>query len=204
MYLYLIALWGKPFDLAAMPATNPGATDRPCIDRTYIRLPSEMTQQGHVTAQEVYIASAVHAAARRMDSQPLRPKTLSARQRYLIELVEDARVEYLTFLRFPRLRQLWLDLHPSMPPDPTPFATLMWRLSRGLLELEISTDDDFLVRKAIALFQENSCETDGVAVSREIGLRLAQDIGQMRLPMNEDGLPTGAIYRDDNQHLWLE
>ena len=58
--------------------------------------------------------------------------------------------------------------------------------------------------KQLHFFQEKSCEIDGVTVSREIGLCLAQDFGQMRLPMNEDSLPTGAIYRDDNQHLWLE
>ncbi|TDN66733.1 von Willebrand factor type A domain-containing protein [Halothiobacillus neapolitanus] len=202
--LYLIALWGQPFDLAGIPAASESAAVRPRIDQTHIRLPSSLSQQGEVTARRVYIAAAVHAAAHHMYSQPLNPESLNARQRHLVELVEDARVEYLAFSHFPGLRRLWLDLHPPVSPDPTPFSTLMWRLSRGLLELEQSTDDDFMVRKAISLFQERISEIDDARTAREIGLRLAHDIGQMRLSMDEGSVPPMSIYRDDNQHLWYE
>ncbi|MEL5849162.1 MAG: VWA domain-containing protein [Candidatus Igneacidithiobacillus chanchocoensis] len=202
--LYLIALWGQPFDLAVISSTSGPAGVRPRIDHTHIRLPSLLSSQGEVTAQRVYIAAAAHAAAHRMYSQPLNPASLNARQRYLVELIEDARVEYLAFSHFPGLRRLWLDLHPRVPPDPTPFTTMMWRLSRGLLELEMSTDDEFLVRKATTLFQERITDTGDVRVAREIGLRLAHDIGQMRLSMDEGSLPPMAVYRDDNQHLWYE
>ena len=41
-------------------------------------------------------------------------------------------------------------------------------------------------------------------MAREIGLRLAHDIGQMRLSMDEGSMPPMAVYRDDNQHLWYE
>lgn len=202
--LYLIALWGQSFDLAGIPATSESAVVRPRIDQTHIRLPSSLPRQGEVTARRVYIAAAVHAAAHRMYSQPLNPESLNARQRHLVELVEDARVEYLAFSHFPGLRRLWLDLHPPVSPDPTPFATLMWRLSRGLLELEQSTDDDFMVRKAITLFQERMADIEDARTAREIGLRLAHDIGQMRLSMDEGSVPPMAVYRDDNQHLWYE
>lgn len=203
--LYLIALWGQSFDLAGLPA-QPDSTAAVCpsIDQTFIRLPSLVSSQGTVTARSVYIAAAVHAAAHRMYSQPLNPESLNARQRHLVELVEDARVEYLAFSHFPGLRRLWLDLHPPEPPDPTPFVTLMWRLSRGLLELDQSTDDNFLVRKAVMLFQERYSEIEDPRVFREIGLRLAHDIGQMRLSMDEGSVPPMAVYRDDNQHLWYE
>jgi len=202
--LYLIALWGQSFDLAGIPAASESVAVRPHIDKTHIRLPSTLSQQGEVTARRVYIAAAVHAAAHRMYSQPLHPESLNARQRHLVELVEDARVEYLAFSHFPGLRRLWLDLHPPVSPDPTPFATLMWRLSRGLLEQEQSTDDDFMVRKAISLFQERISEIGDARTAREIGLRLAHDIGQMRLSMDEGSVPPMAVYRDDNQHLWYE
>jgi hypothetical protein len=203
--LYLIALWGQSFELAGLPTqADSTAVARPSIDQAFIRLPSSVSSQSTVTARRVYIAAAVHAAAHRMYSKLLNPESLNARQRHLIELVEDARVEYLAFSRFPGLRRLWLDLHPAEPPDPTPFVTLMWRLSRGLLELDQSTDDDFLVRKAVMLFQERYSEIEDPRVSREIGLRLAHDIGQMRLSMDEGSVPPMAVYRDDNQHLWYE
>lgn len=203
--LYLIALWGQSFDLAGLP-TQPDSTAlvHPSIDQAFIRLPSSVSSQGSVTARRVYIAAAVHAAAHRMYSQPLNPESLNARQRHLVELVEDARVEYLAFSHFPGLRRLWLDLHPPEPPDPTPFVTLMWHLSRGLLELDQSTDDDFLVRKAVTLFQERYAEIEDPRIAWEIGLRLAHDIGQMRLSMDEGSVPPMAVYRDDNQHLWHE
>lgn len=202
--LYLIALWGQSFDLAGIPAASESSAVRPRIDQGHIRLPSSLSQQGAVTARRVYIAAAVHAAAHRMYSQPLNPESLNARQRHLVELVEDARIEYLAFSQFPGLRRLWLDLHPRVSPDPTPFATLMWRLSRGLLELEQSKDDDFMVCKAITLFQERIAEIEEARTAREIGLRLAHDIGQMRLSMDEGSVPPMAVYRDDNQHLWYE
>ncbi len=203
--LYLIALWGQPFNLVGLTSQpDSTASVRPNIDQTFIRLPSSLSPQGTVTARRVYIAAAVHAAAHRMYSQPLNPESLNARQRHLVELVEDARVEYLAFSHFPGLRRLWLDLHPPEPPDPTPFVTLMWHLSRGLLELDQSTDDDFLVRKAVTLFQERYAEIEDPRMAREIGLRLAHDIGQMRLSMDEGSMPPMAVYRDDNQHLWYE
>ncbi len=203
--LYLIALWGQPFNLVGLTSQpDSTASVRPNIDQTFIRLPSSLSPQGTVTARRVYIAAAVHAAAHRMYSQPLNPESLNARQRHLIELVEDARVEHLAFSLFPGLRRLWLGLHPPVPPNPTPFATLVWRLSRGLLKLEWSTDDDFLVRKAVMLFQERYAEIEDPRMAREIGLRLAHDIGQMRLSMDEGSMPPMAVYRDDNQHLWYE
>ncbi|MBU2793133.1 VWA domain-containing protein [Acidithiobacillus thiooxidans] len=204
MNLYLIALWGQSFDLAVIPAVSESAAVRPRINQTYICLPSTLSQQGEVTARRVYIAAAAHAAAHRLYSQPLNRESLNARQRHLVELVEDARVEYLAFTHFPGLRRLWLDLHPPISPDPTPFSTLMWRLSRGLLELEQSKDNDFMVRKAITLFQERIAEIEEARTAREIGLRLAHDIGQMRLSMDEGSVPPMAVYRDDNQHLWYE
>ena len=202
--LYLIALWGQSFALIGMSPASESKAVCPSIDQTHIRLPSSLSRQGGVTARRVYIAAAVHAAAHRIYSQPLNPESLNARQRHLVELVEDARVEYLACSHFPGLRRLWLELHPPVSPDPTPFATLMWRLSRGLLALDHSADDDFLVRKAIALFQARMAEIEDSGTAREIGLRLAHDIGQMRLSMDEGSVPPMAVYRDDNQHLWQE
>lgn len=208
--LYLIALWGQEFslqgDLSCDDSSKPDSTRpmRAALDGPLIRLPGRMSGQGGLSARAVFLATAAHAAAHRLFSGPLNPEALNARQRFLIELVEDARIEFLVADRFPGLRRWWLALHPPDPPDPTPFTAVMWRLSRGLLLLKQSDDDDFLVRKAIDLFLARRDRMNDPLVAREVGLRLAHDIGQMRLSMDEGCPPPLAVYRDDNRHLWVE
>lgn len=203
--LYLIALWGECFSIQGIGSKpNDSASVRASLDGAMILLPAQMSGQSGLPARTVYLAAAAHAAAHRLFSGPLNPESLNARQRFLVELVEDARVEFLAASRFPGLRRWWLALHPPEPPDPTPFTALMWRLSRGLLLLDQSRDDDFLVAKAISLFLERRERMDDPLVAREVGLRLAHDIGQMRLSMDEGSLPPLAVYRDDNRHLWFE
>lgn len=205
LHLYLIALWGQTFSIEAKGTAVEQATSiKPSISHQQIQLPPSMSDSGTLTARTVYLATAAHAAAHLQFSGPFNPKKLNARQRFIVELIEDARVEYLAAQRFPGLKLWWLALHSAECPDPAPFPTLMWRLSRGLLLLEDSTDKNFLVRKAIDLFLERRDRLDDPLVSREIGLRIAHDIGQMRLSMDEGQVPPLPCFRDDNQYLWVE
>ncbi|WP_197490435.1 nitric oxide reductase activation protein NorD [Halothiobacillus diazotrophicus] len=205
LQLYLTALWGQTFSMTVKPA--PDATDapvKPSLSRREIQFPPSMPDAPTLAAHTVYVATAAHAAAHLQFPGTFDTKELNARQRFMVELLEDARVEYLAARQFPGLRRWWLALHPVEPPDPAPFPALMWRISRGLLLMEASVDDDFLVRKAIALFLERRDRLDDPLVSREVGLRIAHDVGQMRLSMDEGQVPPLPCYRDDNRHLWVE
>ncbi len=203
LHLYLIALWGRTFALEAA-GLDVANGSRPRIRDGIVYLPASLDASGAVAPQAIYRAAAAHAAAHLVYSEPLDPTALKPRQQLLIGLIEDARIEYLAFRCFPGLRRLWLSLHPPEPSDPAPFPSLMWRLSRALLMLEQSSDGDFWIQKGVRLLLEQRHCMHDPALARDIGLRLAHDIGQMRLSMDEGSIPPMAPYRDDNCHLWYE
>lgn len=201
--LYLTALWGQGFEVEALP-DDQDAT-RPILRERTILLPARMRPAGGLPAITHYRAAAVHAAAHALYSTPFDPEALKPRQRLLVELIEDARVEWLAAARFPRLRAYWLALHPPFTDDGMPFARLIGQLARALAAPHAAYRDDYWVDKGVSLFLERLPRLHEPAVSREIGLRLAHDLGQMRLSMDESGAPPPlASYRDDNRHLWRE
>ncbi|MHB9022226.1 MAG: VWA domain-containing protein [Halothiobacillus sp.] len=205
LQFFLTALWGGLFKIEAGGGPlNGGAELRPCIQGESIQLPRSFAAIGRIPALATYRAAATHAAAHLIYSTSFNPDALKPRQRLLVELIEDARIEYLAFTSFPGLRRLWLSQHSSTPPDQSLFPSLVWRLSRALLLLEQSEDSDFWVSKGVRLFLEHRHQMDDMSISREIGLRLAHDLGQMRLAMDEGSAPPMASYRDDNHHLWRE
>ncbi|MEJ2687779.1 MAG: hypothetical protein P8124_11340 [Gammaproteobacteria bacterium] len=204
LHLYLVALWGRPFAIGPLSDSGtPEEGDRPRIRDRTILLPERMGPTGPCPAQLTYRAAVAHAAAHLCHSGVMDPDGLKPRQRVVIEALEDARVEYLALTRFPGLRRLWLSQYPSRAPDPAPFPALLWRLSRGLL-MQDADHDDFWVAKAVRLFLERRDRMHDAGVSREIGLWLAHDLGQMRLAMDEGRPPPLAPYRDDNLHLWRQ
>lgn len=206
LQLYLIALWGRDFAIEPLSddATSP-LTQRPCLRGDTIHLPSRIEAGEEVSAMAHYRAAAVHAAAHAIYSHAFDAQDLKPRQRLLVELIEDARVEYLAIQRFPRLRYLWASLLPPKPSTTMPFPALIWQLSKALLAPEAAYRGDFWIDKGVGLFLERRARMEDPTISREIGLRLAHDLGQMRLAMDEGGtLPLLASYRDDNRHLWLQ
>lgn len=198
LQLYLTALWGRPFVLEALDSDGPECVR---IREEVIFFPEALSARDASAAQVRYRAAAVHAAAHVMYSRPMSREALKPRQMALIELIEDARVEYLAFSRFPGLRRLWLSLHPPAPMGGD-FDGLAGRLARALLQPEAGGETNAWVAKGVRLFLERQHDLTNPAVSREIGLQLAHDLGQMRIPMRDD-MWQSAPYRDDNAHLWL-
>ncbi|MEJ2632584.1 MAG: VWA domain-containing protein [Acidihalobacter sp.] len=198
LQLYLTALWGRSFALDALAPDDMGQVR---IRGEVVLFPAALSAEDVSAAQACYRAAAAHAAAHLMYSQPLSREALKPRQMALIELIEDARVEHLAFRRFPGLRRLWLPLHPPAAAGGD-FDALAGRLARALMQPEDAKDSNEWVAKGVRLFLEHRHELDEPAVSRKIGLKLAHDLGQMRIPMNE-GMRPCAPYRDDNAHLWL-
>lgn len=100
--LYLTALWGGSFSLAG------DADHMPMIQDAVIRLPACWTAAASMPVLQRYRAAAVHAAAHQVyGSIPFVANGLKGRQRALIALMEDARVESLAIRAFPGLRRLW-------------------------------------------------------------------------------------------------
>lgn len=190
--LYLRALWGRDFTLI------PGAQAQPFIEGAAIRLPASW--QG----SQRYRAAAAHAAAHLVyGGGQFVANDLKGRQRALIALMEDARVESLAMCDFPGLCRLWLPFFQARAEDGTGFDALLARLARSCIDPGYR-DDNPWVMKGVALYRDHVHASADAQSARAVGLQLANDIGQLRIPMNEAQPPCVAAYRDDNRHLWVQ
>lgn len=190
--LFLCALWGRSLTVACVARESPG------IAAGAIQLPAAWTDV------RCCRAAAVHAASHIVyGSTPSLSNGLNGRQRALIALLEDARVESLALRDFPGLLRLWLPFHRATRQDGSGFDALLARLARACLD-PAYCDDNPWVMKAVALYRAQVHAADDPQAARMLGLQLANDIGQLRIPMNESRAPQVAPYRDDHRHLWTE
>lgn len=192
--LFVTALWGDGL-------TVESAADPTGIPLLYAH--ERLLLPPFATADEAR-AAAAHAGAHCAFSRSTFSGTdLKARQRVLIELFEDARIEALSIERFPGLRALWLDRLPVADLEVHDFTSLSGRLARALLDWRYE-DPDAWVSKGKNAFLAARDRWHDPAMSYELGMRLASDLGQMRIAMNEAQVFSVASYRDDNAHLWLD
>lgn len=204
--LYLRAFWNQGFYLQPQPetaeSTESQATSRILLEKKRIYLPSQLT----LPANEIlyYRAAAMHSALHSVYQSPqFDTAELKLLQRVMIGLVEDLRIEQLAIQRFAGLKKLFLSFHQSIDPAGHSAMQLMARLSRSVLD-ENYRDDSAWVNKGRGLIANNSALFADGSLSRDIGLQLANDMGQMRLPLNAGRYESIIKYRDDNSCLWLQ
>ena len=195
--LFVLALWGRHFRVVLQEDI-----EQPALYQGSILLPAAWRDRPATTG--LYRAAACHAAAHLIHGgQVFERGELRPRQQVLIGILEDARVEALTLTQFPGLRRQWLAFHPVPALDNQSFDARLRRLTRALLS-GVVEDEDAWLRKAVAEFHGQSRRWMDPGLSRELGLRLAHDLGQMRIAMDEGQPFQSASYRDDNAHLWAE
>lgn len=197
---YLRALWNTDFNLDSIK--SPAAIPYCNIEENQIFLPESIS----VTKQNLnyYYAAATHLSAHSVfGRQTYDVNGLNLMQRTMIDLVEDLRVEILALTKFPGLRKSWLAFHGIDQNTGNSAISLMRRLSRSVLDLNYN-DSSQWVEKGRKLFEQNMPDLNARNLSRELGLSLANDLGQMRLPLNSGAYEQVIQYRDDNRHLWYE
>lgn len=194
--LFTLALWGRRFTCRLAGDANQGTA---YVKQDTIYLPASTAWRS--TDSNLYRAAAAHGAAHLCyGGARLAGANFKPRQRILIELFEDARVEARACGEFPGLRRLWLNYH--IPPAPgAGLVNLMRQLSRALLNPAHLPDDSW-VHKGVELFRAAQDRLDTPDLALELGLQLANDLGQMRIPANEADDLVLTRYRDDNRHLW--
>lgn len=209
--LFVRALWGRALR-THNAAAGETAWDGPYLAAGSLYLPPQWEHLPH--AADVYRAAAAHAAAHQLyGTEPIALPDLNPRQRLLIGLMEDSRVEALACQQYPGLRKLWLAHHElsqhglaqhgTAPAASLAFEDLIRRLSRCLLDPG-SMDTDTWIGKGVALFRQQLSNLTEPQIALDIGLRLAHDLGQMRITMNPHSPVYSARYRDDNRHLWQD
>jgi nitric oxide reductase NorD protein len=186
---------------AASPGES-GQVQRVSLAGGVIRMPScfpAFPEQGGLV---LYRAATAHAAAHLIHSAQRFPvHSLRPVQVALVSLIEDARVEHLAAREAPGLWRLWRPFHVALPSSGASAVPLMARLARALADPDYR-DDDPWVAKGRDMFMAGAARLEDPALSRVIGVRLGNDLGQMRVQFNARTYVVGPPYRDDNLSLW--
>jgi hypothetical protein len=200
---FVTSLWGKPPLLRILTMdSGQAAQRRSSIAGSLIRLPEFYRGVQNEAARALYRAAAAHAQAHLVLGGARFPVgTLKPLQVALVTLIEDARVETLAMRQLPGLRRLWSPYHVAVPAGIATAPALLARLSRALFD-PFYVDDDGFVSKGRRLFEAALPNIHDPAISRDIGMRLGNDLGQMRVQFNAKTFVVEPTYRDDGLGLW--
>lgn len=199
---YTTALWGDVPLLRSAPGDNDKPQRRTSIAGPIIRLPEVYRGVQGDAARALFRAAAAHAQAHLVLGRARFPiGTLKPLQVALVNLIEDARVEKLAMRTLPGLRRLWAPYHVAAPSGVATAPVLLARLARALFDPNYIDDDGFIA-KGRALFAAALPRIDDFTISREIGMLLGNDLGQMRVQFNARTYVVEPVYRDDGLGLW--
>jgi nitric oxide reductase NorD protein len=200
---FVTALWGRPPLLRSFPAgTGQAPQRRSGIAGPLIRLPEIYRGVQGEAAYALYRAAAAHAQAHLIFGGPrFLVGQLKPLQTALVTLIEDARIETMAMRALPGLRKLWSPYHVAVPAGVATAPTLLARLSRTLFDAAYDDDDGFIA-KGRAMFEARLPRLEDPAISREIGMLLGNDLGQMRVQFNAKTYVVEPVYRDDGLGLW--
>jgi nitric oxide reductase NorD protein len=200
---FVTSLWGR-LPLLRSFSGDAGQTvqRRAGIAGPLIRLPDIYRGVHGDAAYALYKAAAAHAEAHLVLGGPrFAVGTLKPLQIALVTLIEDARIELLAMRQLPGLRKLWSPYHIAVPAGVATAPTLSARLARALFDPSYRDDDSF-VAKGRAMFEARLPRLEDPAISREIGMLLGNDLGQMRIQFNAKTYVVEPVYRDDGLGLW--
>ena len=200
---FVTALWGTPPLLRSLPADNSHEPQRRAsIAGPLIRLPDVYRGVQGDAARALFRAAAAHSQAHLvLGAGRFAVGTLKPPQIALVNLIEDARIETLAIRQLPGLRRLWAPYHLASANGVTTAPLLLARLARALFDPN-HVDDDAFVAKGRAMFHDARPRINDPAISREIGMLLGNDLGQMRVQFNAKTYVVEPIYRDDGLGLW--
>jgi nitric oxide reductase NorD protein len=196
------ALWGIDVEVVPAPDTAQGRAQRARFDGNRVWLPLRPLLAATAHVEQFWLAAAAHIGAHLTFGGPrFAVNKFKPAQIAIISLLEDARVEHLARERYPGLVYLWGGFHLSQAERPKTSSVLLARLARALHD-ERHVDEDAWVSKGQALFFERRADWHDANLCREIGSRLANDLGQMRVQFNAKDMLVEPAYRDDHTGLW--
>jgi nitric oxide reductase NorD protein len=200
---FVTSLWGRPPLLRGFPDDTGQAPQRRAgIAGPLIRLPEIYRGVQGDAAYTLYRAAAAHAQAHLVFGGSRFPVgSLKPLQIALVTLIEDARIELLAMRQLPGLRKLWSPYHVAVAAGVATAPTLLARLARALFDRAYQDDDSF-VAKGRSMFEARLPRLEDPAISREIGMLLGNDLGQMRVQFNAKTYVVEPVYRDDGLGLW--
>ena len=200
---FVRALWGLEVSVLRLPTTADLTPRRPRFVGSRIWLPGSALRGVPGAFESYLLAAAAHVGAHRNFGLGARFSvgTLKPAQVAIISVLEDARVERLAIERYPGLASLWAPFHDARPGGAKTSASLLARLARALHD-DSYDDDDGWVSKARRSFLADPSAWSDPRFVRDLGGRLGNDWGQMRVQFNARDYVVQPAYRDDNIGLW--
>ncbi len=200
---FMTSLWGRlPLLRSLAVEMSQMIQRRSAIAGPLIRLPEIYRGVQGDAARALYRAAAAHAQAHLVLGGPRFPVgKLKPLQIALVTLIEDARIEMLAMRQLPGLRRLWSPYHVAVPAGVSTAPMLLARLARALFDPAYADGDGF-VSKGRMKFEAALPRLHDPAISREIGMLLGNDLGQMRVQFNAKTYVVEPVYRDDGLGLW--
>ena len=175
---------------------------RSSFNTNIINMPTTYQKSENYQNIDMFYASIAHIGAHLNYSfQIFEVKKKKPIQLAIISLIEDARVESLAIEKFPGLLKIWLPFHTVYTSDSKIANLLLTRLSRALIDKKFEDTDDW-VKKGRYLFFKNKANWKTPNFSIELGNKLSNDLGQMRIQFDPKNYLIQPGYRDDNQGLW--
>ncbi|RZL00761.1 MAG: VWA domain-containing protein [Rubrivivax sp.] len=196
-------LCGRDLVLQTGGSSDTGAVSRPILTPSHLLLPDDLAVPEGLDPHQLGRAVVAHAVAHLTFSVPsapsagLKPMTVA-----LISALEDARVERLLLREHPGMRDWFLaPLRRAAQPEGVGFAALVSRLDLALMDASCR-DEHPWIDKARTLFEAQAADLNDSSAFRPIALKLAHDLGQMRVAFRPGQYQVPAPYRDDNSFLW--
>ena len=201
---YLRALWGRDFFLRPTASDHEGF--RPYCEDHVLHLPDAVDEIGDISGIEVYRAQAAHLAAHLCYTEgAIAAEGLSPAQKFLVGLVEDARVEYRAARHFPGLQKLWGALLCIEHDSATEHSTieLLEQLARCLNDPSQRMNDPELDRLVSGFHTNIDANQAENAFSLQLGLQLFQILADRKEVPSLRILESVRLpYRDDNRIVW--
>lgn len=201
---FVRALWGIDVSVSPLPAMSELGLRRPRFLGSQTWLPSSPPVGVPGSFSSYLQAAAAHAAAHQVfgsSSTRFAVGGLKPVQVAIVSLLEDARVEHLACEHYPGLARLWAPFHEASAEGPKTSAALFARLARALHDPSYVDDDPWVYQARSAFFENRKSLRDPKFV-RELGGRMGNDLGQMRVQFNAREYVVQPAYRDDHVGLW--
>lgn len=198
--LILQAVWGKQFSIS--PLSEDIGVEQPYIEHQQIFLPKSYQAESLDHAKYYYLSAALHCVAHIIYSKPWESKTLNNRQMVLIGLFEDARVEYLSQKHFKGVSKIFGRQFLGFNQDDIGFNGIAYRLAYALRDSSYKSGHPLVDKASSAFHALTDAQLEGTESVYQLGLQVANDIGQLRISMNERTAFNLFDYRDNNAVLW--
>jgi len=205
---YQRALWGRSLPMRPTSGDVESRSGiRPHIENYMLYLPDAFDSTGDIEGLDIYRAAVAHALAHlEYGRTEIEDDRLNPLQLGCVDLIEDARVEYLACQGLPGLRRLWLRFYVAALDDAecehAPVIAQLLRLARALLDPDYHAQDEWVAGIASAFHSAMQQADKPPTLALDLGIECHRQLLRQGNPPSAQALQDWPIpYRDDNRYF---